>query len=162
MKHTIVDPLMLRLEMSELLDRYVSLLDNDRLEDWAALFTEECLYEIVPKENADFDLPAPIIHCANAKMLRDRVTSLRNANIYEKHTYRHMISGLIIESADGDTVAMQSNYVVINTGQDGVSHVYQAGCYRDVAVRTSAGWRFKVKRVIYDTLRVQTLLATPI
>lgn len=156
------DLLFLRLEMTELLDRYVSALDNDRLEEWAALFTEECLYEIVPKENADFGLPAPVIHCVNARMVRDRVTSLRNANIYEEHTYRHMFSGLVVERRDPDTVALESNYLVVNTGQDGTSSVYQAGCYKDLVVRTAEGWRFKEKRVIYDTLRVATLLATPI
>jgi anthranilate 1,2-dioxygenase small subunit len=156
------EDLMLRLEMSALLDLYVSLLDNDDLEGWAALFTEDCLYEIVPKENADFGLPAPVIHCANAKMLRDRVTSLRKANIYEEHTYRHMLSGLTVEPIDSETVVLSSSYVVVKTGQDGTSAVYQAGCYRDRVVATPGGWRFKEKRVIYDTLRVQTLLATPI
>jgi anthranilate 1,2-dioxygenase small subunit len=29
-------------------------------------------------------------------------------------------------------------------------------------VRTPAGLRYQAKRVVYDTLRVQTLLATPI
>jgi anthranilate 1,2-dioxygenase small subunit len=29
-------------------------------------------------------------------------------------------------------------------------------------VRTADGWRFQSKRVVYDTLRVQTLLAYPI
>jgi anthranilate 1,2-dioxygenase small subunit len=157
-----LDRLMLRLEMTELLDRYVAYLDNDRLEDWAALFTDDCLYEIIPKENADFGLPAPVIHCTNARMVRDRVTSLRNANIYEEHTYRHMYSGLSVEQRDPDTVALESSYVVVNTGQEGTSSVYQAGCYKDVVVRTAEGWRFKEKRVIYDTLRVPTLLATPI
>jgi len=162
MTETNASALMLRLEMSELLDRYVSHLDNDRLEAWAALFTDDCLYEIVSKENEDLGLPAPVIHCVGAKMLRDRVTSLRNANIFEEHTYRHMLSGLSVETRDADTVALESNYLVINTGQEGTSTVYQAGCYRDLVVRTPEGWRFKEKRVIYDTLRVATLLATPI
>jgi len=33
-------------------DRYPSTLDNDRLEEWPDLFTDDCLYEIVPRENA--------------------------------------------------------------------------------------------------------------
>jgi len=73
-----------------------------------------------------------------------------------------MLSGLSVETRDADTVALESNYLVINTGQEGTSTVYQAGCYRDLVVRTPEGWRFKEKRVIYDTLRVATLLATPI
>jgi anthranilate 1,2-dioxygenase small subunit len=51
---------------------------------------------------------------------------------------------------------------VVNTSQDGASAVYQAGRYLDLVVRTPEGLRFKQKRCVYDTLRVQTLLAYPI
>jgi anthranilate 1,2-dioxygenase small subunit len=155
------DP-MLRLELMMLQDRYVSALDNDRLEDWPKLFVEDCFYEIIPKENEDLGLPAPLIHCDNAAMLRDRVISLRNANIYEKPTYRHFVSGLEVEVLDETTVAMTSNYVVINTSVAGETSIYQAGRYLDRVVRTDNGWRFQSKRVVYDTSRVQTALAIPI
>jgi anthranilate 1,2-dioxygenase small subunit len=149
------------MEIQELQDFYVYVLDNDRLEEWPSLFIENCHYEVIPKENEDAGLPAPVIYCDNARMLRDRVLSLRNANIYEKVTYRHFLSGLIWQETDTEITA-QSNYVVINTSQAGVSSVYQAGIYRDRIVRTDAGLKFKSKRCIYDTLRVQTLLAIPI
>jgi anthranilate 1,2-dioxygenase small subunit len=156
------DDLMLRLELMMLQDRYVSALDNDRLEDWPKLFVEDCFYEIIPKENEDLGLPAPLIHCDSAAMLRDRVISLRNANIYEKPTYRHFISGLEYERLDEATVSMTSNYVVINTSVAGETSIYQAGRYLDRVVRTDGGWRFQSKRVVYDTSRVQTALAIPI
>ena len=52
--------------------------------------------------------------------------------------------------------------MVVQTRTNGESFVYQAGRYLDVVVRTPEGWRYKSKRVIYDTSRVITLLATPI
>ena len=52
--------------------------------------------------------------------------------------------------------------MVVNTSIDGQSTLYQAGRYLDRIVRTPDGLRFKSKRCIYDTLRVQTLLAFPI
>jgi anthranilate 1,2-dioxygenase small subunit len=154
--------LMLRLELMMLQDRYVSVLDNDRLEDWPKLFVEDCFYEIIPKENEDSGLSAPLIYCDNAAMLRDRVLSLRNANIYEKPTYRHFVSGLEFEIIDEANVSMTSNYVVINTSPAGETSIYQAGRYFDRVIRTDLGWRFRSKRVIYDTSRVQTALAIPI
>jgi anthranilate 1,2-dioxygenase small subunit len=156
------DEMRLWFEMHRLQERYVANLDNDRLEDWAAMFVEDCLYEIVPKENEDMGLPIGVIMCDSARMLRDRVVSLRNANIFEAHSYRHMTSGLEIEPVDGHTVKLSSNYLVVQTRANGESQVYQAGRYLDRVVRTPQGWRYQVKRVIYDTLRVQTLLATPI
>jgi anthranilate 1,2-dioxygenase small subunit len=64
--------------------------------------------------------------------------------------------------AGDDRVEMSASYLVINTTTAGESQVYQAGRYEDVAVKTDKGWRFKSKRAIYDTSRVQTLLAYPI
>lgn len=146
----------------QLQERYCAALDNDRLEEWASLFTEECLYEIVPKENADMGLPIGLIYCNNRRMLRDRVLSLRHANIFEEHACRHMTSGLTVKAVDADTVEAESSYVVVQTRTNGESFVYQAGRYLDVVVRTAFGWRYQQRRVIYDTSRVMTLLATPI
>ena len=149
-------------ELHQLQENYIHALDNDRLEDWPEFFTDDCLYEIVPRENAEAGLPIGVIYCDNKKMLRDRVLSLRHANIYEEHTYRHMTSGLVFKALDDNTVEAESSYVVIQTLQNGESFVYQAGRYLDLVVRTAAGWRYARRRVIYDTLRVPTLLATPI
>lgn len=157
-----MDKYRLRLELGELQDRYINTLDTNRLEEWPELFVEDCLYEIMPKENEDMGLPIPLIRCDSRGMLRDRVISLRHANIYEAHTYRHMVSGLECALVDAKTADMQSNYLVVKTGLNGESGVYQVGRYIDRVVMTEDGWRYKTKRAIYDTLRVQTLLATPI
>jgi anthranilate 1,2-dioxygenase small subunit len=86
------DP-MLRLELADPQGRYVAALDNDRIEEWAGLFVDDCPYAIVSKENEDAGLPGPVIHCDNIRMLRDRVVALPSANIYEKPRYWHCLSG---------------------------------------------------------------------
>ena len=154
--------LIMRLEIQALLDTYVATIDEDRLEDWPALFTEECLYEVVPKENVDLGLPVGIMRCENRRMLRDRVISLRHANIYAPAIYRHFLSGLAITGVAGDTVEFSCNYLVINSNQMGQSFVYQTGRYLDRVVRSEQGWLFAQKRAIFDTSRVQTLLAIPV
>jgi anthranilate 1,2-dioxygenase small subunit len=156
------DDLLLWFELFRLQEQYVTVLDTDRLEEWPELFTEDCKYEIVPKENADLGLPIGLIHCDNRRMLRDRVVSLRNANIFEAHSNRHFTSGLSLTPVDAKTVDMQSNYIVVQTRGNGESAIYQAGRYFDRVVMTPEGWKYRSKRVIYDTSRVQTLLATPI
>jgi len=157
-----MDKMTLWFELHQLQEGYSHALDNDRLEEWPEFFTDDCLYEIIPRENADAGLPIGIIYCDSKKMLRDRVLSLRHANIYEAHTYRHMTSGLVFKAIANDSVEAESSYVVVQTLQNGESFVYQAGRYVDRVVKTAAGWRYASRRVIYDTLRVATLLATPI
>jgi anthranilate 1,2-dioxygenase small subunit len=162
---TRIQEMMLWYDLHRLQEHYVSVIDTDRLEEWPDLFTEDCVYEIIPKENADLGLPVGIMHCFGRPMLRDRIIALRSANVFEPHTYRHMTSGLEFTPIDADTIDMQSNYVVIQTLTDGESRVYQAGRYFDRVIRTEhteQGWLYQRKRVVYDTSRVQTLLATPI
>jgi anthranilate 1,2-dioxygenase small subunit len=154
--------ILLRLEIQMLLDQYIEVIDNDRLEEWPALFTEDCLYEIIPRENEDAGLPAPVMRCDNQKMLRDRVISLRNANIFSPQAYRHFLSGLVITASDEGSVEFTSNYLVINSNQMGQSLVYQTGRYISRVVKTAEGWRFASKRCVFETSRVQTLLALPI
>jgi len=159
---TTIEEIMLWYELQRLQEHYVSVIDTDRLEEWPELFMEDAIYEIVPKENADRGLPMGIMHCFGRPMLRDRIVSLREANVFEPHTYRHMTSGLEFKQVDENTIDMQSNYVVVQTLSDGESRVYQAGRYFDRVVRTDDGWRYQRKRAVYDTSRVQTLLVTPI
>jgi anthranilate 1,2-dioxygenase small subunit len=149
-------------EMHRLQELYVSTIDADRLEEWPNLFTEDCVYEIVPKENADLGLPVGVMHCFGRAMLSDRITYLRKANVFEPHTYRHLTSGLELTLVDADTVETQANYVVVQTLTNGESRVYQAGRYFDRVVHTPQGWRYQSKRAVYDTSRVQTLLVTPV
>ncbi len=156
------DELNLWLELSRLQQRYIHLLDSGQLERWPELFTEDAEYKILSKENADRGLPATVIYCRNRAMMRDRIVALRNANIYEAHSYRHATGGLEIESVDGDRVQTTSSYIVVNTGAAGDSAVYQAGCYRDTVVKVGGAWRYRSKVCVYDTSRVYTLLATPI
>ncbi len=151
-----------RLLLADLQDRYVGLLDADRLEDWPDMFIDDALYEIIPKENFDQGLPAPVMRCENKRMLHDRVTSLRHANIYQKPVYRHFLSAMWWSLEADDEYHVTTNYLVINTNQAGQSLVYQTGIYLDVVVLEGEALKFKSKRVIYDTSRVQTLLAIPI
>lgn len=156
------ETIVLRLEVQEMLDRYIDTIDNDRLEEWPELFTDDCLYEIVPKENEDAGLPAPVIRCENKRMLRDRITALRHANIFAPAVYRHFLSGLVLTDVADGAVAFTANYLVINSNQAGQSIVYQTGRYISRIVRQDGTWRIAEKRCIFDTSRVQTLLALPI
>ena len=111
-----VEAALLRLELMTLQDQYVAILDDDRLEEWPGMFTEDCRYEIIARENVEGGFPAPLVYCDNARMLRDRVVSLRKANIYEKPAYRHFLSGFAWKQVDAHRFEATCNYsLVVNT-----------------------------------------------
>jgi anthranilate 1,2-dioxygenase small subunit len=151
-------------QVQRLQERYVSVLDTGRLEEWPELFTEDCVYEMVPREKVDHVLRGGVIRCFGRSMLRDHIASLRTARACEPHTFRHITSGLEITQvdADADTIDTESNYVVVQTLADGESRVYQAGRYLDRVVRTVDGWRYQRKLAVYDTSRLQISSVSPI
>src|SRR5579863_1268921 len=70
---------------------YAACIDADRLEDWPDFFLDECLYKITTAENLRRGYAAGVIYADSRAMLRDRVAALREANIYERHAYRHIV-----------------------------------------------------------------------
>src|SRR5215831_12380047 len=85
-----------RLELDELYTGYVHCLDSDELERWPEFFTEDCFYRITSAENYDAGMPLGLIHATSRNMLKDRVSALREANIYEPQRYRHLVSSIKI------------------------------------------------------------------
>jgi anthranilate 1,2-dioxygenase small subunit len=95
-------------------------------------------------------------------MLKDRVSALRQANIYEPQRYRHLISGIHVEKDERDALELGANFLAVRTMQDGGMILFAAGRYVDRAVRTEAGWKFAKKIVVLDSRQIDTLLAIPL
>lgn len=157
-----MDDITLRHELQDLENRYIRAIDDDRLEDWPDFFTDDATYEILPRENVRAGRPAGVMHCFGRAMMRDRIVSLRKANIFEAQTYRHFVSGLEIVSQSSDRVSTRSNYLVIRTLSGLDAEVFQVGSYEGEVVRTPDGWRYATKRAIFENARVKTLLVIPV
>jgi anthranilate 1,2-dioxygenase small subunit len=149
-------------QISVLLSRYVHTIDGDELEAWPDLFTEQCVYRVISRENHARGLPVAAMYCDSRAMLIDRVVSLRHANIYEQQSYRHVVSALLVDDNEDGSYSARSNYVVYRTRTNGVTEVYNTGVYEDRIVTDNEGWRFAEKHVIFDTGRIDTLMVIPI
>ncbi|GGC44037.1 MULTISPECIES: aromatic-ring-hydroxylating dioxygenase subunit beta [Sphingomonadales] len=137
-------------------------LDDDRLEQWPNLFVDDCLYQVIARENVDNGLPAAVMYCDSRAMLVDRVVALRKANVFPEHFNRHLIGRAVITGVEGDQVSAEASYVVFQTRNDGETRIYNAGKYVDRFDLSGGTVRLKSRTCIYDTLRIATLLATPI
>jgi 3-phenylpropionate/cinnamic acid dioxygenase small subunit len=151
-----------RLELEALYTDYAACLDSDALESWPELFIEDCVYRITSAENYEAGLPLGLIYATSKNMLKDRVSALREANIYEPQRYRHLISGIRIEREDDGALEVTANFLVVRTMQDGAMTLFAAGRYVDRVVLDAAGWRFARKTVVLDSRRIDTLLAIPL
>jgi len=151
-----------QLELETLYTDYAACLDSDALEDWPDFFVEDCSYRITTAENYKAGLPLGLIYATSKNMLKDRVSALRQANIYEPQRYRHLISGVRIQRDDIDTLEVNANFLVVRTMQDGAMTVFAAGHYVDQVVHGVHGWHFASKIVVLDSRRIDTLLAIPL
>jgi len=145
----------------ELLALSSHLLDADRLEEWTELFTEDCDYQVIPRLNVERNLPLATMRCAGRAMLADRIVSLRQANIYNIHSTRHLVSETRIAALDGSRWEVSANFALYQTNNDGVSALFLVGRYDDIVVKDQ-GFRFKKRWAIYDTMALPTLLAVPV
>src|SRR5215813_6402114 len=156
----------LRYAVEELIHSYVQCIDDDRLEEWPNFFTEHCLYQIVPRENIDLELPIAVMYCDSRGMLQDRVVAHRKANLFAPHVYRHLVSAIRVTGQDKGVVTVRSNYAVFRTATDpiqyGTTEVYSVGEYRDKIIFIDGVAKFRERIVIVDTSRIQSLLVTPL
>jgi 3-phenylpropionate/cinnamic acid dioxygenase small subunit len=148
--------------VSQLNAEYARSIDDDRLEDWPGYFTDGCLYKITSADNHRRGLPAGIVYADSKDMLRDRVTALRKASVYERQSYRHLV-GLpaILGEADG-AVRAETPFLVVRIMRGGAMDLFATGRYVDVLVEEQGALRFRERIVVCDSNRIDTLLALPI
>jgi len=141
---------------------YARAIDDDRLEDWPGFFSDVCLYVITSADNHRQGLPAGLMFADSKGMLRDRVTALREANIYERQTYRHLV-GLPAILGDGDGgVRVETPFLVVRIMRDGRMDLFATGRYLDALIEDAGALRFRERIVVCDSSRVDTLLAIPL
>jgi anthranilate 1,2-dioxygenase small subunit/terephthalate 1,2-dioxygenase oxygenase component beta subunit len=144
-------------------------LDSDRLEDWPGFFTERCRYVVTTADNVANGYQAGLIYADSRAMLADRVAALREANIYERQRYRHIIGLPFITGEAEGVVTVETSFAVIRTMRDGHMTVFAAGAYHDKVTIGGGGydiasgdWRYTERIVVCDSQRIDTLLAIPL
>ncbi len=155
------DLLALQATIERLHARYAHALDADRLEDWPQFFTEQGSYRITTAENEERGLPAPVLYAEGRPMLRDRVASLRHANIYEPQRYRHIVSAVLVEKLDAQRARSTANFLVVRIMENGDTLLFASGRYLD-RIALAPEPRYEERVVVCDSRRFDTLLAIPL
>lgn len=141
---------------------YARALDDDRMEAWPEFFTDPCLYVITTADNHRQGYTAGVVYADSQGMLRDRVAALREANIYERQAYRHVV-GLpaVLGESDG-VVRAETPFLVVRIMRDGRMDLFATGRYLDGLVDERGALRFRERLVVCDNNRFDTLLAIPL
>lgn len=137
---------------------YARCIDDDRLEEWPGFFVEHCLYKVTTADNLAKGYEAGLIYADSRAMLRDRVSALREANIYERQRYRHII-GLPVAREGG---AAETPFLVVRIMRDGKMDLFATGRYLDKVVEENKHLKFAERIVVCDSSRFDTLVAIPL
>ena len=137
---------------------YARCIDEDRLEEWPGFFLEHCLYKITTADNLSRGYEAGLIYADSRAMLKDRVAALREANVYERQRYRHIV-GLPALLEGG---AVETPFLVVRIMRDGRMDLFATGRYLDRVVEENNILKFSKRIVVCDSARFDTLVAIPL
>jgi len=141
---------------------YARCIDSGNLEAWPDFFEEDCTYKITTADNYAQGLEAGVIFANSRGMLLDRVASLREANIYERHVYRHFLGQPWIVSQETSEVRSETSFFVTRIMRDGTTDVYATGRYIDLYKLNGGAPKLRERIVVCDSSRFDTLLALPL
>jgi anthranilate 1,2-dioxygenase small subunit/terephthalate 1,2-dioxygenase oxygenase component beta subunit len=151
------------MEIAALNGACAAAIDSGRLEDWPGFFLDRCLYKVTTADNHEKGYQAGLIYADSRAMLVDRIAALREANIYERQRYRHIIGMPSIAGETDGVVAAETSFLVVRTMRDGQMTIFAAGVYLDKVRPDAAGaWRYAERIVVCDSQRFDTLLAIPL
>src|SRR6202167_4487009 len=85
-----IGALLLHREVEEFNSAYAAALDEQRLTDWAEMFTEDAFYVVISRENADRNMPVGLIYCENKGMIQDRAHAMKT-EMFAPRYLRHII-----------------------------------------------------------------------
>ncbi|UKI08742.1 aromatic-ring-hydroxylating dioxygenase subunit beta [Variovorax paradoxus] len=141
---------------------YANAIDSEALEQWPAFFTEACTYRITNVENEKEGLPSGIVYADSRAMLEDRIAALREANIYERHRYRHLLGIPLVESARDDQAVARTPFLVARIMATGETMVFATGEYHDRFVMDGGKLLLAERVAVCDSTVTDTLMALPL
>ncbi len=157
-----MDRLLLRLEIDDLYSAYADCLDDGDLERWPEFFTDDCRYEIIPRDNFERGLPLAVMRCESKRMLVDRVAALRRSSVYAPRALRHLVSGVRVVAVESGVIRAGASYAVLQTLPDEETTLFNAGRYLDRVVREAGTLMFQERLCVFDSVLVPGSLVYPI
>ena len=141
---------------------YIRCIDSNELEAWPDFFLDQCLYVVTSAENHKQGFEGGIIYADTKGMLIDRIAALREANVYEKQSYRHILGLPSVMKNGADTVETETPFMVVRIMHDGDSSIFATGVYLDTLQAAGNDVKFAKRIVVCDSSRIDTLMALPL
>lgn len=159
-----IEALLLHREIEDFNTAYAAALDEQRLDDWAEMFTDDAFYVVISRENADRGMPVGLIYCENKGMIQDRAFALKNTEMFAPRYLRHIVGNLqILGEEPNRDIRARANYLVVQVLFDRPeAKLHQVGVYHDKFRRVGDRLKLAERRCVYDNLLVDNALCLPV
>jgi len=149
-------------ELVQLNADYAAAVDSGDWSLWPGFFTEDCVYQLIPRENHERGFPLATLAFDSQAMLRDRVYGISETIFHDPYYQRHVVGAPLIRRVDDEGLHVETNYAVFRTKLDGLSEVFNVGRYLDLVVRTPQGLKFKRRLCVYDSEMIPNSIIYPV
>ena len=151
-----------RWEVEEFHYDYAATLERGEIENWPGFFTEDAVYRLVARDNADSGLRLGLIYCDGMGMLKDRAYALKHTEMYAPRYLKLQITNTRIVSVEEPFIQAEANYLLLETLVDEPTRVQQVGKYYDRFRRDEGRLLIKERRCVYDTVLINNCIVFPV
>jgi salicylate 5-hydroxylase small subunit len=148
--------------LTQLHATYASVVDAGDWDAWCELFTDDCVYRVVPRENFERNMPLATMAFTSKGMLKDRAYAVRQTLFHDPYYQRHVLGPTRILSSSADKITCETAYAVFRTKRSQLTTVFNVGRYLDTVLVTDTGLKFTQKLVIYDSELIPNSIIYPL
>jgi len=140
----------------------MEILDDERINEWPDFFTEECIYQIISRENYDEKSSLCLMQAEGKGMLNDRVLGILKTQKFGPQRCRRFNSGLKICQISDGLIHTRQNVLVIQSLLDRTSSILLCGSAYDQLCWEGDNLLLKRRVVVADTDIIDHTLIFPI
>jgi salicylate 5-hydroxylase small subunit len=142
-------------------DDYYNTLDDLRLEEWPAFFTEDCVYRVIPRENYEAGYTLSTIYAESRGMLIDRVMGVTRTQMYAPRYYRRFPGPLRIVGHEDQGVRTRHNLLIVQTLIDKKTEIVLSAVCHDLLVSRDGRPLLRQRIVVFDSEMLPNSLIYP-
>jgi anthranilate 1,2-dioxygenase small subunit len=155
-----------RAQIADFFMDYAHTIDDADVRAWPSYFCEDGRYQIITRESYEAGWPIGIMLCTSRAMMEDRMLALETANVFEPHSYCHILGPHRISQSAQDTGSdsydVRTNFSIVRTMQEGRMEQFAAGKYVDRLTLASGQPMLQSRTVVLDPKRVDILIVYPL
>lgn len=151
-----------RWEVEEFYYEYAAVLERGEIERWPEFFTQDGVYRLVARDNAEAGLPLGLIYCDGMGMLKDRAYALKHTEMYAPRFLNLQITNTRILAVDSSLIQAEASYLLLETLVDEPTRVQQVGKSYDRLQREDGRLLLKERLCVYDSVVINNCLVFPV